>query len=973
MREILTRIFTVALLALVSMGVRAQISIDLGGEKNDGVYAGGTIAAKQNDAKDGKVTVTLIATPETGYSINKDDIYVYETISPNSTRTDEQPNMGNRLKLDGPDGDFTKATEYTVTIDANFGLWVKEANFTKNRDSKGGTENTETVVVNAYLYYVETTTEGNTVRNYLAHCGNDVNLASNQKQAVTAPTEFNPNTCLWEIDLPTGNTQVRGYGTSSHNSGYCLTETETKSEAATAGKTYYSLAVKSGSGREYQTTLTEPKAWPSSIISVSGAHYLRYHTVNGWILVQNNSSTPYGESTAPTVKKAKVMTYAEGQNLIIDCPDVIESDGVTPTLRALNCGKAYIHTVIDGTENHYWYDDGDHTETPTVTTLTPSAVTWSLAEDDLEYASIDAATGVITVKKQVEDNITLTLSCSATVGGNVMNATRSITLRGEYYAIKASTLYMVKSGTTLANSDSFNPDNGIWTREVNGTGHAFSTNINSTPYYISEGNWKSSVPYDAVLVAKNSLTGGVLTNNQRWMASSPMKSTRDNYIKWSSTKWELTKETENIDCAVAYPVTLIEQKYYTTVSATIGGGRDEIDYMGEFDFSVTETIENNPYVAYTFDNHTHYWYEASDHIDSEPVYWGEISSFTKTWSLADGDETYATVDASTGELTVINLPTEGNATITLTYTISNGDSQSFTTSKTITLKPEAIQPPEISLTTEGDETKLNISSAQSGLTFYYETGKSEPTTPEPTTSSTLYEEPIVIDDDVTCIKAIAVHHSNCSEVITFNILRFSTETVGTGENAVTVAPLVYSSDLETPDDMTAYIVSRVTPLTSSVALTEIAYIPKDVPVLLLDKGKHTGARPDITLSPKDEATPTVSSSLIASNLLKVSDGSVEVSDAQVYMYYQGEFVLTFNGTLKEGRFYLDNPNYHPTASSPSGTRLFLDFGNATDINGINDSVTDNVEAYYSLDGRRLIGLPTQKGIYISKGRKIVIK
>ena len=190
---------------------------------------------------------------------------------------------------------------------------------------------------------------------------------------------------------------------------------------------------------------------------------------------------------------------------------------------------------------------------------------------------------------------------------------------------------------------------------------------------------------------------------------------------------------------MAYPVTLIEQKYYTTVSATISGGRDEIDYMGDFDFSVTESIENHSYTAYTFDSHTHYWYEASDHIDSEPVYWGEISSFTKVWSLADGDETYATVDASTGELTVINLPTGGNATITLTYTISNGDSQSFTTSKTITLKPEAIQPPVISLITENEVTKLNISSAQSGLTFYYETGKSEPTTPEPTTSSTLYE------------------------------------------------------------------------------------------------------------------------------------------------------------------------------------------------------------------------------------------
>ena len=51
--------------------------------------------------------------------------------------------------------------------------------------------------------------------------------------------------------------------------------------------------------------------------------------------------------------------------------------------------------------------------------------------------------------------------------------------------------------------------------------------------------------------------------------------------------------------------------------------------------------------------------------------------------------------------------------------------------------------------------------------------------------------------------------------------------------------------------------------------------------------------------------------------------------------------------------------------------LIYNFG-ITDPDGINDIIADNKadNTYYTLDGRRIIGKPTQKGIYINKGKKV---
>lgn len=139
MKTTLTRLFTVALLMMVSMGARAEIKIDLGGKDNKGVYEGGTVTAKQSEAKDGKVTVTLTFTPDKNYSITRKDVllaYTAPTNTSGNTRVDN-PTLGETFNPSGSDDVFAypKSATYTVTVDANLGLSVQNVEFKNLRDS----------------------------------------------------------------------------------------------------------------------------------------------------------------------------------------------------------------------------------------------------------------------------------------------------------------------------------------------------------------------------------------------------------------------------------------------------------------------------------------------------------------------------------------------------------------------------------------------------------------------------------------------------------------------------------------------------------------------------------------------------------------------------------------------------------------------------------------------------------------------
>ncbi|MBE6247897.1 MAG: hypothetical protein E7106_01415 [Prevotella sp.] len=182
-----------------------------------------------------------------------------------------------------------------------------------------------------------------------------------------------------------------------------------------------------------------------------------------------------------------------------------------------------------------------------------------------------------------------------------------------------------------------------------------------------------------------------------------------------------------------------------------------------------------------------------------------------------------------------------------------------------------------------------------------------------------------------------------------------------------------SSDLTTPLGMTANIVTGVTNK-DRVILEEVTYIPKDVPVLLLS-GKRADGFGKV-LKTSDTYTADELSAINTKNKLKVATGDETartLTAAQVYLFYKGEFVLNAAGILPVGKVYLD---LRTTPDPTPAPRLYIVGGdsNTTEIEDVRYNKEDaQNERWFTLDGRMLQGKPTQKGLYIKNGRKVVIR
>ena len=142
MKTILTRLFTVMLLIMVSMGAMADVKV-LFGEKGESTFKsdGGTIEVKQETSKEDatKVTVYLTVTPNKGYTMQeKNVIEAYATAPANIGKT-RAPEVSEKITFDC-DGfkDEYSARTYYVDIDSKLALWVKSADFQKKEDGSKG-------------------------------------------------------------------------------------------------------------------------------------------------------------------------------------------------------------------------------------------------------------------------------------------------------------------------------------------------------------------------------------------------------------------------------------------------------------------------------------------------------------------------------------------------------------------------------------------------------------------------------------------------------------------------------------------------------------------------------------------------------------------------------------------------------------------------------------------------------------------
>ena len=153
--------------------------------------------------------------------------------------------------------------------------------------------------------------------------------------------------------------------------------------------------------------------------------------------------------------------------------------------------------------------------------------------------------------------------------------------------------------------------------------------------------------------------------------------------------------------------------------------------------------------------------------------------------------------------------------------------------------------------------------------------------------------------------------SNCEGYATTEYTTFEFPiTIGTTEKA---APFFTAEqDLKTSTDITPYVVNKVNPSVGTISIAPISFIPKDVPVLLLASSDASG----LTLSPMNDDISNTEATLNTNKLMYSSEGPVTVEAAQAYLYYQGEFVLTTAGSIKQDRFYMYNPNYNGNTEEP---------------------------------------------------------
>lgn len=182
-----------------------------------------------------------------------------------------------------------------------------------------------------------------------------------------------------------------------------------------------------------------------------------------------------------------------------------------------------------------------------------------------------------------------------------------------------------------------------------------------------------------------------------------------------------------------------------------------------------------------------------------------------------------------------------------------------------------------------------------------------------------------------------------------------------------------NEDLEIMSGGKAYIITEVNWTTGDITTVQVDYIKAQTPVILHKSGignagnnpyhlkAHTGSDyPDLYGYFMGKLSAT------SYNDLKTSG----ISDIYILRGSSFAKVVSSSGNLPANRCYLARPSVNGSRGIDS---LSLEGGgnDATSLIEVKDEETNNNE-WYTLDGRKLQGKPTKKGVYVSKGKKIVV-
>ena len=201
-----------------------------------------------------------------------------------------------------------------------------------------------------------------------------------------------------------------------------------------------------------------------------------------------------------------------------------------------------------------------------------------------------------------------------------------------------------------------------------------------------------------------------------------------------------------------------------------------------------------------------------------------------------------------------------------------------------------------------------------------------------------------------------------------------------------------TEELATPENVTVYTVSGIDnnsitlndiTSTASIGTRTMKVIPAYTPVLLYRATVGSGALEGLFIvaatvpgSGYDSATGIVTSSATGCTFYGTTKDLSNIPTAnytadRTYVLYGERFLLCKdNAGIGANKCWL-------VLNSPNGSRqLSIGIGsdnNTTVVEDVRWQTEEGSGYWYSLDGRQLNGQPTRKGLYIYKGKKVVIK
>ena len=158
----------------------------------------------------------------------------------------------------------------------------------------------------------------------------------------------------------------------------------------------------------------------------------------------------------------------------------------------------------------------------------------------------------------------------------------------------------------------------------------------------------------------------------------------DNYYLLATSATTFDHSNQNSGNRYNYYTVTIDDIAAGVSDFEITGGVSSFNAAGSATYGHTNAEYcDQAYTHYNF-NGNNYYVNASNVSRTTNPSSTITTASAYSWSLSDNADGYATVNSSTGEVTVTNIPTSGNLTITLTCTVTSNN-QTGTATKTITL------------------------------------------------------------------------------------------------------------------------------------------------------------------------------------------------------------------------------------------------------------------------------------------------